>query len=211
MATTCATGSSSRRRRCCRATGRCYRFDPRAVTDGHSGLTLDSKPPSMPLEDYLYAETRYRMLTQSQPEEARRLLALAKADVQHAIASTSSSPATEDEHHELRLICRRRISDSSLANPLVLSASRRSARSLDNLEQMEDAGAARGRAAVAVRGADRARESRAGLFPGTRHLQLRRGADPLSRAAQVRAHARSNTSTSSTGPSRRWVFPSSPV
>ena len=60
-----------------------YRFDPRTVTGTHGGFTLDSKPPSLPLEEYLYAETRYRMLTQSRPEEALRLLALAKADVQH--------------------------------------------------------------------------------------------------------------------------------
>jgi pyruvate-ferredoxin/flavodoxin oxidoreductase len=33
------------------------------------------------LEEYLYAETRYRMLAQSRPEEAKRLLTLAKADV----------------------------------------------------------------------------------------------------------------------------------
>jgi pyruvate-ferredoxin/flavodoxin oxidoreductase len=60
-----------------------YRFDPRTASDGQSGLTLDSKPPSLPLEEYLYAETRYRMLVQSRPEEARRLLALAKEDVEH--------------------------------------------------------------------------------------------------------------------------------
>jgi len=53
-----------------------FRFDPR------SGMTLDSRPPSLPLEDYLYQETRYRMLTQSQPDEARRLLALAQHDVE---------------------------------------------------------------------------------------------------------------------------------
>ena len=53
-----------------------YRFDPR--TDR---FMLDSKAPSLPLEDYLYAETRYRMLAQSRPEEAKRLLKLAKHDV----------------------------------------------------------------------------------------------------------------------------------
>jgi pyruvate-ferredoxin/flavodoxin oxidoreductase len=53
-----------------------YRSDPRA------GFTLDSKAPSIPLEDYLYAETRYRMLAQSRPEEARRLLDLARTDVE---------------------------------------------------------------------------------------------------------------------------------
>jgi pyruvate-ferredoxin/flavodoxin oxidoreductase len=54
-----------------------YRFDPRV----DSPLTLDSKAPSIPLEEYLYAETRYRMLAQSRPEEAQRLLELAKRDV----------------------------------------------------------------------------------------------------------------------------------
>jgi pyruvate-ferredoxin/flavodoxin oxidoreductase len=54
-----------------------YRFDPR--TDR---FTLDSRAPSLPLEDYLYAETRYRMLAQSRPEEAKRLLDLAKQDIQ---------------------------------------------------------------------------------------------------------------------------------
>ncbi len=58
-----------------------YRFDPRRVVDGQPGLVLDSKAPSLPLEEYLYAETRYRMLTQTAPEEARRLLRLAKEDV----------------------------------------------------------------------------------------------------------------------------------
>jgi pyruvate-ferredoxin/flavodoxin oxidoreductase len=53
-----------------------FRFDPRV------GMTLDSKPPSLPLEDYLYNETRYRMLPQTQPEEAQRLLGLARQDIQ---------------------------------------------------------------------------------------------------------------------------------
>jgi pyruvate-ferredoxin/flavodoxin oxidoreductase len=58
-----------------------YRYDPRRVTDGQPGLVLDSKAPSIPLEEYMYAETRYRMLTQTNPDEARHLLALAQEDV----------------------------------------------------------------------------------------------------------------------------------
>ena len=53
-----------------------FRFDPR------NGFTLDSRAPSIPLEAYVYAETRYRMLAQSRPEEAGRLLELAKRDVE---------------------------------------------------------------------------------------------------------------------------------
>jgi pyruvate-ferredoxin/flavodoxin oxidoreductase len=57
------------------------RYDPRRVANGQPALVLDSKAPSIPLEDYLYAETRYRMLTQTAPDEARRLLRLAQEDV----------------------------------------------------------------------------------------------------------------------------------
>ena len=58
-----------------------YRYDPRRAAQGEHAFQLDSKAPSIPLEDYLYAETRYRMLTQSDPAEARRLLKLAQEDV----------------------------------------------------------------------------------------------------------------------------------
>ena len=58
-----------------------FRFDPRLTTQGKNPFVLDSKAPTVPLEEYLYAETRYRMLAQSRPEEAKRLLQLAKHDV----------------------------------------------------------------------------------------------------------------------------------
>lgn len=38
------------------------------------GLFLDSKPPTLPLRDYLYAENRYRLVLQTHPEEAEALL-----------------------------------------------------------------------------------------------------------------------------------------
>jgi pyruvate-ferredoxin/flavodoxin oxidoreductase len=58
-----------------------FRYDPRRIADGQAAMVLDSRAPSIPLEEYLYAETRYRMLTQSNPAEAKRLLALAQSDV----------------------------------------------------------------------------------------------------------------------------------
>ncbi len=58
-----------------------YRHDPRLLDQGKNPLTLDSKPPSIPIKDYAYSETRYKMLTLSQPEEARRLLKLAQKDI----------------------------------------------------------------------------------------------------------------------------------
>ncbi len=58
-----------------------YRFNPDLVDEGKNPFHLDSKPPSLPLEEYIYREGRYRMLTQSSPEAAERLLQLAKDDV----------------------------------------------------------------------------------------------------------------------------------
>jgi pyruvate-ferredoxin/flavodoxin oxidoreductase len=58
-----------------------YRYDPRLKAQGKNPLTLDSKAPSIPIKDYIYAETRYKMLTLSNPEQARRLLQLAQKDV----------------------------------------------------------------------------------------------------------------------------------
>jgi pyruvate-ferredoxin/flavodoxin oxidoreductase len=58
-----------------------YRYDPRLAAEGKNPLTLDSKAPKIPLKDYAYNETRYKMLALSQPEEAKRLLVLAQQDV----------------------------------------------------------------------------------------------------------------------------------
>jgi pyruvate-ferredoxin/flavodoxin oxidoreductase len=58
-----------------------FRFDPRRTALGKNPMQLDSKPPSVPLEEYLYNETRYTMLRQSHPEEAKKLLELAQGDV----------------------------------------------------------------------------------------------------------------------------------
>ena len=45
------------------------------------GLILDSKPPTLPLREYLYAENRYRLLLQTHPEEAETFLRLAEEAV----------------------------------------------------------------------------------------------------------------------------------
>jgi pyruvate-ferredoxin/flavodoxin oxidoreductase len=58
-----------------------YRYNPALRDEGKNPLQLDSKTPKIPLKDYAYNETRYRMLAQSNPEAAERLLALAQAEV----------------------------------------------------------------------------------------------------------------------------------
>jgi pyruvate-ferredoxin/flavodoxin oxidoreductase len=58
-----------------------YRYNPELAGSGKSPMTLDSNAPSLPLGEYMYNETRFRLLTQTRPEEADRLLALAQSDV----------------------------------------------------------------------------------------------------------------------------------
>jgi len=58
-----------------------FRFDPRRAAHGENPLQLDSKGPALPLDKYIYNETRYKMLTQSKPEVAAQLLEEAQGDV----------------------------------------------------------------------------------------------------------------------------------
>ena len=55
-----------------------YRYDPRRRQDDKNPLQIDSKAPSIPLADYIYKETRYKMLTKSMPERAKKLLSEAE-------------------------------------------------------------------------------------------------------------------------------------
>ncbi len=59
-----------------------YRYNPDLALEGKNPFQLDSKAPTLPLEQYIYREGRYRMLTQSDPESAEALLKLARQDVQ---------------------------------------------------------------------------------------------------------------------------------
>jgi pyruvate-ferredoxin/flavodoxin oxidoreductase len=73
-----------------------YRYDPRRADIGENPFQLDSRAPSIPLEDYLYRENRYRILSQTDPEAAKRLLELAKKDVAvrwHAYEQMAASHA----------------------------------------------------------------------------------------------------------------------
>ncbi|HEY3443571.1 MAG TPA: pyruvate:ferredoxin (flavodoxin) oxidoreductase [Paludibaculum sp.] len=58
-----------------------FRYNPALAEEGKNPFVLDCKAPSLPLEKYIYNETRYTMLVHSKPEDARRLLAQAQADV----------------------------------------------------------------------------------------------------------------------------------
>ena len=57
-----------------------YRYNPMLAKEGKNPLKLDSKAPKIRFEEYAYTEARYKMLTKSNPEEAKRLMALAEED-----------------------------------------------------------------------------------------------------------------------------------
>ena len=58
-----------------------YRFDPQLKQAGKNPLQLDSKPPTVDVEEYIYSENRYRILQKSNPQAAKQLLELAKSDI----------------------------------------------------------------------------------------------------------------------------------
>ncbi|MEO8970012.1 MAG: pyruvate:ferredoxin (flavodoxin) oxidoreductase [Ktedonobacteraceae bacterium] len=58
-----------------------YRYDPALIEKDKNPFILDSKAPSIPLEQYAYNETRYRMLLQSNEERAKALMSQAQEDV----------------------------------------------------------------------------------------------------------------------------------
>jgi pyruvate-ferredoxin/flavodoxin oxidoreductase len=57
-----------------------YRYNPELAAQGENPLSVDSKEPTVPVEEYAYNETRYRMLLQSNEERAEMLMAKAKRD-----------------------------------------------------------------------------------------------------------------------------------
>ncbi|MEW6509796.1 MAG: pyruvate:ferredoxin (flavodoxin) oxidoreductase [Bacteroidota bacterium] len=60
-----------------------YRYNPALAKQGKNPFKLDSRTPKIKFEQYAYMEARYKMLTKSNPEEAKRLMALAEEDVRN--------------------------------------------------------------------------------------------------------------------------------
>ncbi len=59
-----------------------YRFDPRRAAQGLPALQLDSKPPTIPVSEYMSQETRFRMVEKIDPDRFRYL---SKAAQHHAL------------------------------------------------------------------------------------------------------------------------------
>ena len=57
-----------------------YRYDPRLVEQGQNPLIIESKEPTIPISQYAYNETRYKMLTQLDEARAEELMQQAQQD-----------------------------------------------------------------------------------------------------------------------------------
>lgn len=58
-----------------------YRYNPELAMEGKNPLKLDSKKPVLPVKDFMYSETRWRMLTRFDADRAQTLLDQAQKDV----------------------------------------------------------------------------------------------------------------------------------
>jgi pyruvate-ferredoxin/flavodoxin oxidoreductase len=58
-----------------------FRRNPALAAEGKNPLQLDSKAATIALKDYIYNETRYKMLVKSDPENAAKLLEQAQGEI----------------------------------------------------------------------------------------------------------------------------------
>ncbi|MBC8094912.1 MAG: pyruvate:ferredoxin (flavodoxin) oxidoreductase, partial [Akkermansiaceae bacterium] len=81
-----------------------YRFDPRRAEAGENPLQLDSGAAKIKVQDYMMSENRFKMLTKSKPDDAKKYFAQAQVDAdkrwklyqsmaQRDIKSPADSPA----------------------------------------------------------------------------------------------------------------------
>jgi pyruvate-ferredoxin/flavodoxin oxidoreductase len=59
-----------------------YRYHPERAAAGENPLVLDSRTPTKKVQDFMQMETRFKMLTKSKPEDAKRLWAEAQHDAE---------------------------------------------------------------------------------------------------------------------------------
>jgi pyruvate-ferredoxin/flavodoxin oxidoreductase len=57
-----------------------YRYNPERRVTGENPLIMDSRTPTRKVEDFLLQQTRFKMLSKTKPEEAKRLWAEAQHD-----------------------------------------------------------------------------------------------------------------------------------
>jgi pyruvate-ferredoxin/flavodoxin oxidoreductase len=88
-----------------------YRYDPRHTSPGEHPFRLDSRPPKLPLSEFMSREARFAMLARARPADAAELGELAQHDVDERwlvyeqlaeIEHEPSEEGTEDEERTER-------------------------------------------------------------------------------------------------------------
>jgi len=59
-----------------------FRYNPALIEEGRNPLQIDSREPTVPVSEYAYNETRYKMLVQADEARAEMLMQQAQSDVQ---------------------------------------------------------------------------------------------------------------------------------
>src|SRR5208337_107629 len=79
-----------------------FRYNPALIAEGKNPFVLDSKAPALPLEKYIYNETRYTMLVHCCRDGARELLKLAQDDVERqwrVYSNRAAMPGRSESPH----------------------------------------------------------------------------------------------------------------
>jgi len=58
-----------------------FRYNPALEAEGKNPFKLDSRPPKIPVREFMSLETRFKSLEKSHPERAKELAKLAQEDV----------------------------------------------------------------------------------------------------------------------------------
>ncbi|HPN88107.1 MAG TPA: pyruvate:ferredoxin (flavodoxin) oxidoreductase [Candidatus Omnitrophota bacterium] len=58
-----------------------FRYNPDLAKEGKNPFSLDSQPPKIPLEKFVYGENRFKQLAKAKPERAKELLELGQKDL----------------------------------------------------------------------------------------------------------------------------------
>ncbi|WP_218030921.1 pyruvate:ferredoxin (flavodoxin) oxidoreductase [Dictyobacter aurantiacus] len=77
-----------------------YRYNPALMEQGKDPLIMDAREATLPLSRFMYNETRFRMLVQSDEERAAELLHLAEEDVRTSQARYYHAADGHDGHQE---------------------------------------------------------------------------------------------------------------
>ena len=85
-----------------------YRYDPRRAERGENPLQLDSGAPKSKVKDFMLTENRFKMLTKSKPDDAKKFFAQAQTDADRRwkfyqfLAARDKKPKTPDIRAEAR-------------------------------------------------------------------------------------------------------------